>query len=83
MCNAQSTTAYLKTASGSVALSFFPFLLFLLFQPIFYFGLPSVTFRLSFRTSKRHKNIFAVVNQEDLPANRFNKNAIFRHPMNM
>ena len=63
-----------------MALSFF---LFLLFQPVFCLALLSVTFRLGFRTSKRQKNIFAVVNQKDLPANRFNKDAIFCHPTNM
>ncbi len=80
MCNAKSATAYLKFGCGSVALSFF---LFLLFQPMFCLGLLSVTFRLSFRTSKRQKNISAVLNQEDLPTNRLNKDAIFCHPANM
>jgi hypothetical protein len=51
--------------------------------PIFYLGLLSVTFRLSFRIKKRHKNLFAALNQEDLPASRLNKNAIFCHPTNM
>ena len=66
--------------SGSIAFSFF---FILLFQTIFHFGLLSVTFRLSFRTSKRQKYLTAVVNQKDLPANRFNEDAILCHFTNM
>jgi hypothetical protein len=63
-----------------VALLFF---LFRLFHPIFYLGLLGVTFRLSFRTSKRQKNPASILNQEDLPANRLNKDTIFCYPTNM